>query len=79
MCKRNELLKELKRTAVELLATGENDLKVFEIAFQEAIEKVFANRCWWQVTTCNIFMELLEYKEPFKVIASIYNNLKEVY
>lgn len=76
MNNKKNLRKELTEKAVVLLTTGERNLKAFEIGFQETIEELNIGRCWWQVTSCNIFNELLTTQDPFKVVDLICDNLK---
>ena len=61
----------------ELQTKGVTFIKNYEIAFQEVIEEMFPNKCWWEVTGCEIFLHLLEYGDPEKTIAEILNKLKE--
>jgi hypothetical protein len=62
----------------ELLNEGILNIKAYEIAFQDTIE-IITGALWWEVTDCNIFMHLLEHKDPHKTVAEIINNLKEEY
>ena len=61
----------------ELLDSGENKLKFYEIAFQEVIERLYPDKPWWEVTSCEIFMHLLEYRDPQATVIEILNTLKE--
>jgi len=73
-----EMLKKLlTATANSMLRMGNNNLKAFEIAFQEDIERFFPDKSWWEVTDCNIFMELFNTRDPFEVIDTIIAGLKE--
>lgn len=76
MNNKKNLRKELTEKAVVLLTTGERNLKAFEIGFQETIEELNEGCCWWQVTNCDIFTELLATQDPFKVIDLICENLR---
>lgn len=78
MCKKTILRRELKEKAIYLIMEGRRDLKSFEVAYQDVIEEIFPDCCWWQVTNCDIFSELLATQDVFAVIDSICDNLKEV-
>ena len=62
---------------IELKKAGEKHIKAYEIAFQDVIEEVFPGRSWWDVTECQIFMHLMEHKDPEKTIIAILKGLKE--
>lgn len=62
----------------ELLNDGVANIKAYEIAFQEVIEKLYPNKPWWEVTSCEIFMHLLEYKDPQATVIEILKTLKEM-
>lgn len=51
------------------------NLKSYEIAMQDAIEKVYPDYSWWEVTSTNIFMDLFEKRDPWAVIDDIMNTL----
>ena len=61
----------------ELQTNGVVFIKNYEIAFQEVIEKIFPDKCWWEVTDCEIFLTLLETRSPEKTIAKILEKFKE--
>ena len=71
------LKKRLQFTANNLLNSGNNNLKSFEIAFQDVIENFFPGCLWWEVTTCNIFMELFNTRDPLAVVDCIIANLTD--
>ena len=75
---KSKLIVALYAKYSELLNNHIHDIKTYEIAFQETIEHITGG-IWWEVTTCNIFMHLLEYKDPNKTITAIIENLKEEY
>jgi hypothetical protein len=56
---------------------GEKSIKAYEVAFQDIIERVFPGELWWQVTECQIFMHLMEHRDPEKTIIAILKGLKE--
>lgn len=62
---------------IELQRGGAAHIKVYEIAFQEVIEKVFPDQCWYDITECNIFMHLMEHKDPEATVIAILKQLKE--
>ena len=62
---------------IELRKSDETHIKAYEIAFQDVIEEVFPEESWWDVTSCEIFMHLLEHKDPEKTIIAILKGLKE--
>lgn len=62
---------------IELKKKGERSIKVYEIAFQDVIEDVFPDEGWWNITDCNIFMHLMEYKDPEATVIAILKGLKE--
>lgn len=72
-----KLRKYLEIRCNKMYAQGVTNIKEFEIAFQDVIEKAYPDKCWWQVTDCQIFMELLETRDPDKVIDSIIAQLKD--
>ena len=61
----------------ELSNAGVANVKSYEYAFQDIIERVYPNKSWWDITNCDIFMHLFEYKDPQKTIVEIIKNLKE--
>ena len=62
---------------IELKKAGETHIKKYEIAFQDVIEEVFPDECWWNVTSCEIFMHLMEHKNPEATVIAILKGLKE--
>lgn len=62
---------------IELKNKGERNIKAYEVAFQGVIEEVFPNEAWWNVTECQIFMHLMEHKDPEATIIAILKGLKE--
>ena len=62
---------------IGLRKAGEKNIKAYEIAFQDIIERVFPGESWWNVTECQIFMHLMEHKNPEKTIMAILKGLKE--
>lgn len=62
---------------IAMRKAGEKNIKAYEVAFQDIIERVFPDECWWNVTECEIFMHLMEHKDPEKTIIAILKGLKE--
>ena len=62
---------------IELKKEGETNIKTYEVAFQDVIEEVFPDECWWNVTSCEIFMHLMEFKDPGATVQAILKGLKE--
>lgn len=62
---------------IELKKEGERNIKAYEIAFQNVIEDVFPDECWWDITECEIFMHLMKYKNPEATVIAILKGLKE--
>ena len=62
---------------IELRKAGETHIKKYEIGFQDVIEEVFKGELWWEVTECQIFTHLMEFKDPEKTIIAILKGLKE--
>ena len=61
----------------ELINNGATNIKEYEIAFQGVINEMFPDKAWWEVTECEIFMHLFEYKDPRATIIAIVSGLKE--
>ena len=74
---REKLSKGLFDKTIELRNTDEKNIKAYEIAFQDVIEEVFPDECWWNVTSCDIFMHLMEHKDPVATVIAILKGLKE--
>lgn len=53
----------------------ETNIKAYEIAFQEAIEDLYPDKSWWEITGCNIFMDLFETRDPWITIDNIINQM----
>lgn len=74
---KKQLAQKLFDKMVEMKKGGETNIKVYEIAFQDVIEQVFPDKCWWEVTNCPIFWHLMEHKNPAATIIAIMEELKE--
>jgi hypothetical protein len=74
---REKLAQGLFDKMIELRQKGEGHIKKYEIAFQDVIERVFPEESWWNITGCNIFMHLMEHKDPEATVIEILKQLKE--
>ena len=74
---REKLAQELFDKIIEMRKDGERNIKAYEIAFQDVIEEVFPDECWWEVTDCEIFQHLMEHKDPEATVIAILKELKE--
>ena len=73
---REQLAQKLFDKMIEMRKGGEKNIKSYEIAFQDVIEEVFPDECWWEVTGCEIFQHLIEFKNPEETIITILKELK---
>lgn len=74
---REQLAQKLFDKMIEMRKDGETNIKAYEIVFQDVIEEVFQDECWWNVTNCQIFQHLMEYKDPEATVIAILKGLKE--
>ena len=74
--KRVVLAQKLFDKMNELKNNNETNIKAYEIAFQDVIEEVFPDECWWNVTGCQIFWHLMEHQDPKLTITTILKELK---
>lgn len=70
-----QLRKDLVMKSMSVVANGGN-IKSIEVALQGVIEDHFPDHCWWEVTNCSIFNELLSGTKPREVCDIIIDNLK---
>ena len=75
--KRERLTQDLFDKMIELRKEGVTNIKTYEVAFQDIIENVFYENSWWEITDCDIFMHLMEHKNPVATIIAILKELKE--
>lgn len=75
--KREKLAQKLFDKMIELKKEKERNIKAYEVAFQNVIEEVFPDECWWNVTKCEIFMHLMKHKDPEATVIEILKQLKE--
>ena len=62
---------------IELRDAGEKKIKAYEVAFQNVIEEVFPGYRWHDMTDCDIYQHLKEYKNPRETVIAILKGLKE--
>ena len=74
---REQLAQKLFDKMIEMRKDGEKSIKAYEIAFQDVIEEVFPDECWWDVTGCEIFQHLMKHKDPEATVIAILKELKE--
>lgn len=74
---KRQLGDKLLNKEIELREKGETNIKAYEIAFQDVIEEVFPDESWWNVTSCEIFMHLMEHRDPTATVVAILKGLKE--
>ncbi len=77
MATKRKLRVALDATAFKLAQQGETHIKKYEIAFQEVIENLFPKKPWYEVTSCNIFMKLMETRNITETIECIVDGLRE--
>lgn len=73
--KKEELRIALNKVC-EKLNADEQNVKVWETEFQQAIERTYPGKCWWNVTGCNIFLHLLEFQNPRLTLEQILMDYK---
>lgn len=73
---KSPLEKELIRVYEYLKDKGETDIKEYETAYQEAIEKIYPENLWWEVIDLNIFWDLFENQNPRATIDNIISSVK---
>lgn len=73
---KSPLEKELIRVYEYLKDKGETDIKDYEVAYQEAIEKIYPENLWWEVIDLNIFWDLFENQNPRTTVDNIISSVK---
>lgn len=73
---KSPLEKELIRVYEYLKSKGETDIKEYEVAYQETIEKIYPENLWWEVVDLNIFWDLFENQNPRATIDNIVASVK---
>ena len=74
---REKLAQGLFDKMIELRQKGVSSIKKYEVAFQDIIERVFPEECWWNITGCEIYLHLMEHKDPEATVIEILKQLKE--
>lgn len=74
---RSKLAQGLFDKMMAMKQKGEKQIKQYEIEFQGVIESVFPDMAWWEVTECQIFTHLMEYRDPEMTVIAILKGLKE--
>lgn len=72
---KTDLAKLLFSKVNDLIESDETNIKVYEHALQDILEKFFPGKLWWQVCKLNIFMDLFENRDPYKTIKNIVDNI----
>lgn len=72
---KEQLRKALVLRSMNVVANG-GSIKSLEVALQEVIENFYPDHCWWEVTDCQIFNELLAGTNPREICDSIIDQLK---
>ena len=75
--KRAKLAQGLFDKMMAMRQNGETSIKKYEVEFQDVIEHVFEDMCWWEVTNCQIFDHLMVHRDPEKTVIAILKGLKE--
>ena len=74
---RSKLAQGLFDKMMAMRQKGETSIKKYEVEFQNVIEHVFEDMCWYEVTNCQIFEHLTTYRNPEKTVIAILKGLKE--
>ena len=74
---KEELRTALYNKCSDLMSKNEYNIKAYEIAFQEVIEGLYPERPWWEVTSCNIFMDLFNGRDPMATVENIVSQMNE--
>ena len=72
---KEQLRKALVMRSMNVISGGGN-IKALEVALQDVIENFYPDHCWWEVTDCQIFNELLAGTKPREVCDMIVDQLK---
>ena len=71
-----DLKQLLDDEALRLGMSQVTNIKEYEIAFQDAIEKLAPDHSWWEVTDCDIFFDLFQNRDIDGCISRIIDGLK---
>lgn len=72
----DDLRTALEDAAFRLSMQQVANLKAYEVAFQETLERMYPDKLWWEITDCNIFWDLFENRDIDHTISEIINQLK---
>ena len=70
-----EVRLELEKAADELYRRQESNIKAYEVAFQDVLEKMFPDKAWWEVCKLDIFNHLFTERDPEATIEAIVDSL----
>lgn len=73
---KEKLRKALVMKSMEIVANW-GTTKQLEIALQEVIKHFFPDKDWWEVTDCNIYLDLLAGSSPREVCDHIVDQMKD--
>lgn len=60
----------------QLKNQGNYNLKAYEVAFQDVLERFYPDQPWWEVTDVDIFTHLMANRKPYDTIKAIVSSLK---
>ena len=72
-----DLLMALKGAREALQRNDIYNLKAYEVAYQDAIERYFPDKSWWEVVDFDIFGDLFSNKDPEHTEIEIVKHIKE--
>lgn len=72
-----DLKQLLDDEALRLGMSQVTNIKEYEMAFQDAIEKLAPDHSWWEVTDCDIFFDLFQNRDIDGCINRIIDGLKD--
>lgn len=72
----DQLRSQLSRVSNDLRQSGNYNIKAYEIAFQDVIERLFPDNAWWEVIDIDIFTDLFNERNPEATIDRIIDSVK---
>ena len=72
----DELHGQLSKASSDLRQAGNYNIKAYEIAFQDVIERLFPDKSWWEVVNLDIFSDLFANRDPYGTIERICSSVK---
>ena len=72
-----QLAQGLFDKVIELRKRCERSIKTYEAEFQNVIKEVFPDNSWWEITSCEIFMHLMEHRDPEATVIAILKGIKQ--